>query len=53
MKKMYGFLAAFVAASALFAPAAFASKENNTVAVRNVGDQKTYDPYRTTDLVDW
>ena len=52
MKKMYGFLAAFVAASALFAPAAFASKENNTVAVRNVGDQKTYDPYRTTDLVD-
>ena len=53
MKKMYGFLAAFVAASALFAPAAFASKENNTVAVRNVGDQKTYDPYRTTDLSDW
>ncbi|MBR1672949.1 MAG: ABC transporter substrate-binding protein [Fretibacterium sp.] len=37
----------------LFVPAALAGKADNSVSVRNVSDQKTFDPYRTTDLVDW
>lgn len=53
MKKMACIWGTALAISVLLAPASFASKENNAVAVRNVGDQKTYDPYRTTDLVDW
>ena len=46
-------LTAMLAASMLFAPAAFASKEDNSVIVRNLSDLKSLDPFRTTDLVDW
>lgn len=53
MRKMLGILTVAMALSLLSVPATFANKENDTVAVRNVADQKTFDPFRTTDLVDW
>lgn len=53
MKKITCVIGAVVAVSMLFTSAACASKQENSVAMRNVADQKTFDPYRTTDLNDW
>ncbi len=55
MKKIF-VLSAFVAAmllSVLSGCPADASKKDNSITMRNVADQKTFDPYRTTDLNDW
>lgn len=38
----------------VFSAAAFATgAKDNSITMRNVADQKTFDPYRTTDLNDW
>ncbi len=42
-----------VALSLVFSTGVFAAGKKDTITMRNVADQKTFDPFRTTDLNDW